>query len=186
MTDDVGSDSSSSSGSVSGSSAGLSKGLSSALGALTGVVALIAMVRLIAGAGFTSAFAWVFLLGAMLPWIGYCVWRARHGHLRVRAGLAVLALAVVGLVSAWLFTLGPVIALACSLVAFVVIWVHDWPQPRDRRESTYVRVEDLTSDPDYDVPAEEHPDWPYGISPEPESFGAQPGDRATETPRNAA
>jgi uncharacterized membrane protein YhaH (DUF805 family) len=122
----------------------LSKGLASALGALTGVVGLIAMIRLIAGAGFTSMFAWVFLLAAMLPWLGYCVWRARHGRLSARAGLVVLVLDVVGLIGVWLFTLGPVLALAATLLAFVVIWVHDWPQLRERRESQYVRVEELT------------------------------------------
>jgi hypothetical protein len=58
------------------------KHLAAALGALTGLVSLVAMIRLVSGA-FTegmSAFAWVAILLAMLPWIGYAAWRARHGH----------------------------------------------------------------------------------------------------------
>ena len=88
------------------------------------------MIRLIAGAGLSSAFAWIFLLLAMLPWIAYCSWRARHGHLSPTAALGVLGLCAAGLVSVWLFTLGPVLALACSLAAFVIIWIHDWPPRR--------------------------------------------------------
>ena len=163
----------------------LGKGPASALGALTGLVALIAMIRLIAGAGLTSMFAWVFLLSAMLPWIGYCTWRARHGTLRPRAALGVLGLAGAGLIGAWLFTIGPVVALACSLLAFVIIWVHDWPALRERRESQYVGVEELTADRadganDADGGADE-PGWPGGFAAE-----GQPRELTTETPRTAA
>ncbi len=156
--------------------AGVNKGLTSALGALTGLVGLIAMMRLIAGAGFTSMFAWVFLLAAMLPWTGYCIWRARHGRLRPRAALGVFGLAVLGLISVWLFTLGPVIALACSLLAFVIIWVHDWPQLRERRESQYVGVEELTAEPYPDQPVGQPIDQPVG----------QPQELASETPKTTA
>ncbi len=54
------------------------KHLAAALGALTGLVSLVAMIRLVSGA-FTegmSTFAWVAILLAMLPWIGYAAWRA--------------------------------------------------------------------------------------------------------------
>lgn len=162
----------------------LNRGPAAALGALTGLVGLIAMIRLIAGAGFTSVFAWAFLLAAMLPWIGYCIWRARHGRISARAGLAILALDAVALIGVWLFTLGPVLALAATLLAFVIIWVHDWPQLRPAREDRYVRVEELTQPDDEDdlrldtVFASDRAAVPHGSQPEP--------GLTTETPRNAA
>jgi hypothetical protein len=116
------------------------------LGILTGIVGLIAMIRLITGAGFTTAFAWIFVLLAMLPWIGYCAWRGWHGRLRPTAALGVLGLCVAGLVSVWLFTIGPVLALACSLAAFLIIWIHDWPPRRAKGEDQFVRVEELTAE----------------------------------------
>ncbi len=124
----------------------VNKNVTLGLGVLTGIVGLIAMVRLIAGAGLNSLFAWVFLLLAMVPWIAYCAWRARHGHLGPTAALGVVALCAAGLVSVWLFTLGPVLALACSLAAFVIIWIHDWPPRREKGEDQYVRVEELTAE----------------------------------------
>jgi hypothetical protein len=129
----------------------LNKNLAAALGALTGLVGLVGMVRLASGA-FShgmSAFAWVAILSAMLPWIGYVAWRGRHGHLRKRGGIAVLLLDLVGCVVVWLFILGPVVALACSLAAFAVIWVSDWPPRRPTRER-FVRIEELrgADDPD--------------------------------------
>lgn len=124
----------------------LNKNVTLALGALTGVVGLIAMIRLIAGAGLSSTFAWIFVLLAMLPWIAYCSWRAWHGQLRPSAALGVLGLCAAGLISVWLFTFGPVFALTCSLVAFVIIWVHDWPPRRPKGEDQYVRVEELTAE----------------------------------------
>ena len=119
-----------------------------ALGLLAGVVSLIGMARLISGAfsGGASGFAWVFLLLAMLPWVAYVGWRARHSQLGGRAALAVLVLGVVGLLSVWLFTLGAVVALACSLAAFVVIWVHDWPPRQVRGDDHFVRIEELSKD----------------------------------------
>jgi hypothetical protein len=129
----------------------LNKNLAAALGALTGLVALIGMIRLASGA-FShgmSAFAWAVILSAMLPWIGYVAWRARNGRLRQRSALAVLLLDLVGCVVVWLFVLGPVVALACSLAAFAVIWVSDWP-PRRYTSERFVRLEELrgADDPD--------------------------------------
>jgi uncharacterized membrane protein YhaH (DUF805 family) len=116
------------------------------LGILTGIVGLIAMIRLITGAGFTTAFAWIFVLLAMLPWIAYCAWRGWHGRLRPTAAFGVVGLCVAGLVVVWLFTIGPVLALACSLAAFLIIWIHDWPPRRPKGEDQFVRVEELTAE----------------------------------------
>lgn len=118
------------------------------LGSLTGLVSLIAMIRLVSGAfvGGLSTFAWVFVLLAMIPWVGYVSVRARHSRLAGRYALAVLALGVAGLLSVWLFTLGPVIALAGSLAAFVVIWVHDWPTRPGPGDDQFVRIEDLVTE----------------------------------------
>jgi len=127
------------------------KNIALALGVIVGAVGLIAMIRLVSGAfsrGMTS-FAWIAILLAMLPWVAYSAWRARHGHLSWRNALVVLALCVVGLISVWLFTLGPVIALACSLAAFTVIWVSDWPPRRKSSGDSFVRIEELQS-PDLD------------------------------------
>jgi hypothetical protein len=126
----------------------LNKNLAMALGALTGLVGLVGMIRLASGA-FThgmSAFAWVVILSAMLPWIGYAAWRGRHGHLSMHGALAVLLLDLVGCVVVWLFVLGPVLALACSLAAFVVIWVSDWPPRRPTTEARFVRIEELRAE----------------------------------------
>jgi hypothetical protein len=126
----------------------LNKNLAMALGALTGLVGLVAMIRLASGA-FThamSGFAWVVILSAMLPWIGYAAWRARHGQLSTRAALAVLLLDIAGCVLVWLFVLGPVLALACSLAAFVVIWISDWPPRRPISDERFVRIEELRAE----------------------------------------
>ncbi|HKX14503.1 MAG TPA: hypothetical protein VJN19_04870 [Propionibacteriaceae bacterium] len=123
----------------------LNKNLAAALGALTGLVGLVGMIRLGSGA-FShgmSAFAWVAILSAMLPWIGYVAWRGRHGHLRKSGAMAVLLLDLVGCVVVWLFVLGPVVALACSLAAFAVIWVSDWPPRRQTSGERFVRIEEL-------------------------------------------
>jgi hypothetical protein len=125
----------------------LNKNLAMALGGLTGLVSLVAMIRLASGA-FTqgmSIFAWVAILSAMLPWIAYAAWRGRHGHLSRRGALAVLLLDLIGCVVVWLFVLGPVGALACSLAAFVVIWVSDWPPRHSSGEERFVRIEELRS-----------------------------------------
>ncbi len=125
----------------------MSKSVAMALGALTGVVTLIAMLRLIAGAftGPMTTFALGFGLAATVPMVAYAAWRARQSRLAPRSTAIVLGANALGLVLVWLFTFGPVLALACALVAFVVIWVNDLPvQPRG--ESTYVSMEDLQSD----------------------------------------
>jgi len=125
----------------------LNRNIAAALGALTGFVSLVAMIRLVIGA-FTSGmstFAWVAILSAMLPWIVYAAWRGRHGHLNRRGALAVLLLDLVGCVVVWFFVLGPVVALACSLAAFVVIWVSDWPPRRSATDERFVRIEELRS-----------------------------------------
>ena len=126
----------------------LNKNLALALGALTGLVSLMAMVRLVGGAfdGGLSVFAWVITLLAMVPWVAYAAVRARHGRLTPRHGLVVAVLDVAGLVTVWLFVLGPVIALICSLAAFAVIWVRDWPERDPRGEDRFVRIEELTAD----------------------------------------
>ena len=123
----------------------LNKNVAAALGALTGLVGLVAMIRLASGAFSQgmSIFAWVVILSAMLPWIGYAAWRGRHGNLSRRGALTVLLLDLVGCVLVWLFVLGPVLALACSLAAFVVIWVSDWPPRRVIGEERFVRIEEL-------------------------------------------
>jgi hypothetical protein len=121
------------------------KNIALVLGAITGAVGLIAMIRLVAGAftqGITS-FAWIAILLAMIPWVAYSAWRARHGHLSWRRTAVVLALCMVGLISVWLFTIGQVIALACSLAAFAVIWVSDWPPRRRSDGESFVRIEEL-------------------------------------------
>jgi hypothetical protein len=126
----------------------LNKNLATALGALTGLVGLVGMIRLASGAFSQgmSAFAWVAILTAMLPWVGYAAWRARHGQLSKRSALAVLLLDLVGCVVVWLLVLGPVVALACSLAAFVVIWVSDWPPRRPVNEERFVRIEELRAE----------------------------------------
>jgi hypothetical protein len=122
----------------------MDKNLLTALGALTGLVSMAGMIRLVDGAGLASVFSWVFLLLAMVPWVVYAGWRARHGKLGRTGAFAVLAIDVIGFVSVWLFTIGPVLALAASLVAFVIIWVHDWPPRRERGEDVFVHIEDLS------------------------------------------
>jgi hypothetical protein len=126
----------------------LNKYLALALGGLTGLVSLVAMVRLVSGAfdGGLSMFAWVITLLAMVPWVGYAAARAWHGRLTLRNALAVVLLDLVGVATVWLFVLGAVVALTCSLAAFTVIWVKDWPARPVRGEDRFVRIEELTAD----------------------------------------
>jgi hypothetical protein len=121
------------------------RNVTAALGALTGLVSLVAMIRLVSGA-FShgmSGFAWAAILSAMLPWIVYATWRGRRGRLSRRGAMAVLVLDLVGCAVVWLLVLGPVVALVCSLAAFGVIWVSDWPPRRMTGEERYVRIEEL-------------------------------------------
>ena len=126
----------------------MDKNLLACLGALTGLVSMAGMIRLIEGAGLASTFSWVFLLLAMVPWVVYAAWRARHGRLGPAGAAAVFAIDVLGLVSVWLFTVGPVIALAASLAAFVIIWVRDWPERREPGEDVFVHIEELSDTPE--------------------------------------
>lgn len=115
------------------------------LGAFTGLVSLLGMVRLISGGfgGHVSALAWGAIALAMVPWLVYCAWRARRGRLGDRAAAVVLALDLLGSALVWLATAGPVVALACSLAAFTVIWVSDWPVHGRPAAPRVVRLEDL-------------------------------------------
>ena len=103
-----------------------------ALGVLTGAIALVAMLRLVAGAftGGMSGFALVVTLVAMVPWVAYVTWRARRSRFTPRTALAVLGLDVLGLALVWVLVFGPVLALALSFAAFVLIWVGDRPRRR--------------------------------------------------------
>ena len=60
--------------------------------------------------------------------------------------MAVLSIDLAGFVVVWLGVVGPVLALAGSLAAFVVIWIKDWPVPRPRNEERFVRIEELATD----------------------------------------
>jgi hypothetical protein len=123
------------------------------LGGLTGLLGLLGMLRLAAGAfsGAMSGFAWVVVLAAMLPWVGYVAWRAQHGRLSRPGLLLVAALVVLGAATVWLDVLGPVLALACSLGAFAVIWVSDWPSRRPRGQDRLVSIEELQRDEEPDA-----------------------------------
>jgi hypothetical protein len=126
----------------------LNKNLALSLGALTGLVSLVAMVRLVSGAfdGGLSVFAWVVTLLAMGPWVGYAAVRARHGRLTPGSAIAIALLDLVGVATVWWFVLGAVVALSCSLAAFAVIWVKDWPARPERGEDRFVRIEELTAE----------------------------------------
>lgn len=123
------------------------------LGLLTGAIALVAMLRLVAGAftGGMSGFALGVTLVAMVPWLAYVTWRARRSRLTPRAALVVLGLDVLGLALVWVLVFGPVLALAASFAAFVVLWLGDRPQRRGPVAERYVRVEELR-EPDPDDP----------------------------------
>jgi hypothetical protein len=133
--------------------AGRARPLALVLGALTGLLGLLGMLRLAAGAfeGAMSGFAWVVVLAAMLPWVGYVAWRAQHGRLSRRGLLLVAALVALGAATVWLDVLGPVLALACSLGAFAVIWVSDWPSRRPRGQDRMVSIEELQRDEEPDA-----------------------------------
>ncbi len=116
-----------------------------ALGVLTGAIALVAMLRLVAGAftGAMSGFALGVTLVAMVPWLAYVTWRARRSRLTARAALLVLGLDVLALVLVWVLVFGPVLALALSFVAFLLVWVGDRPLRTRSPAERFVRVEEL-------------------------------------------
>jgi hypothetical protein len=113
------------------------------LGAVTGLAGLAAMVRLV-GAGFPGSvlFAEVFVGAAMVPWVVYAAWRCRHGRLNLRTSVPVALVALAGLALVWWGTVGPVLALACSLAGFVIIWLNDLP-PRRAPADRLVRIDEL-------------------------------------------
>ena len=137
-----------------------------ALGLLTGLLGLVAMVRLVAGAfsAGMSQFAWAVTLVAMVPWVVYVGWRARRSRLTRRGLVAVLLLDLFGLVVVWLFVFGPVLALGSSFAAFAVLWTADRPVRATTGEARFVGVEELRRpDPDEDDPEDEDPgDEPRG------------------------
>ncbi len=120
------------------------------VGAFTGLLGLAGMVRLAAGAfdGPMSRFAWVVVLAAMAPWVVYVASRARHGRLSGGRLALVAVLVVVGAAAVWVSVVGSVLALACSLAAFVLIWVSDWPNRRPRGDDRMVSIEELQRDED--------------------------------------
>ncbi|MGI3783543.1 MAG: hypothetical protein ACRYG2_22495 [Janthinobacterium lividum] len=149
-----------------------------ALGVLTGAIALVAMLRLVAGAftGGMSSFALVVTLVAMVPWLAYVTWRARRSRVTARVALIALALDVLGLVLVWVFVFGPVLALAASFAAFVLLWLGDRPLRTSSRAERFVRVEELRA------PEPDESDDPV----EDESSGEEPGDEDSTTPRGAS
>jgi hypothetical protein len=82
--------------------------------------------------------------------VAYVAARARHGRLSGRRQALVVGLVVLGSAAVWLSVLGPVLALACSLLAFVVIWVSDWPARRTDGDERFVRMEELQRQDDGD------------------------------------
>jgi hypothetical protein len=118
------------------------------LGAAVGVIGLIGMIRLVA-AGFPGdTVVAVIVVGlAMVPWVIYAGWRARHGRLSLPAALAVAFLVIIGLALVWWGTFGPVLAMVASLAGFVIIWAHDLPQRR-RPAKKLVRIDQLTDSED--------------------------------------
>ena len=83
---------------------------------------------------------------------------------------------VVGLVLVWVLVFGPVLALALSFAAFVLLWLGDRPLRAGVRAERFVRVEELR------VPEPDDPDDPDDV----ESSGEEPGDEDSTTPPNAS
>jgi hypothetical protein len=108
-----------------------SAGVRVALGVLTGLIGLVAMLRLVAGAftGGMSTFGLVVTLVAMVPWTVYVAWRAWRSRLAPRTTLVVLGL--------------DVLALGLSFAAFVLVWLGDRPVRGRSGEERWVRVEEL-------------------------------------------
>lgn len=114
-----------------------------ALGASVGLIGLIAMIKLVSGGFPGSLLVAVLFVGlAMVPWVVYVGWRARHGRLGRRSAFAAAVLTVIGLAAVWWGTVGPVLASACSLVGFLIIWLADLPERR-RPAHRLVRIDEL-------------------------------------------
>jgi hypothetical protein len=145
------------------------------LGVLTGAITLAAMLRLVAGAftGGMSGFALAVTLVAMVPWVGYVTWRARRSRLTPRAALTALVLDVAGLALVWVLVVGPVLALAASFAAFVILWLGDRPVRQATLGERYVRVEELRE------PEPDESDDPV----EADSSGEEPGDEGGQVRR---
>ena len=126
----------------------LSSTVATVLGGLTGLLSLTAMVRLTDGAfsAGMSRFAWVVVLAAMVPWVAYVAARARHGRPSRRGLVAVAVLVMVGFAVVFFSVHGPVLALACSLAAFALVWVSDWPPRSTRGQDHFVRIDELHRD----------------------------------------
>ena len=92
------------------------------------------------------------------------------------AALIVLGLDVLGLVLVWVLVFGPVLALALSFAAFVLLWLGDRPLRTGVREERFVRVEELRA------PEPDDSDDPV----EDDSSGEEPGDEESTTPRGAS
>ena len=129
-------------------------GARTALGVLTGAIGLVAMLRLVAGAftGSMSGFALGVTLVAMVPWVAYVTWRARRSRLTPRRALIALGLDVLALALVFVLVFGPVLALALSFAAFVLLWIGDRPMRERPLSETWVRVEELRE------PAPDDPD----------------------------
>ena len=122
------------------------------LGTVTGLLGLVAMARLAAGA-FTGAMAtsaWVGVLVVMVPWVVFVAVRAHRARLSARRCTVVAALVLVGVVSVWLSVPGPVLSLVSSFAASVVIWVSGWPTRRAGGFERWVRIDELQHEDDDD------------------------------------
>ena len=115
------------------------------LGTLTGLIGLVAMVRLVAGAfsGGVSAFAWVVTLLAMVPWVVYVAWRAHRSRPTRRGAGAVLVLDLIGMSLVGVLVVGPVVALGVSFAAFAVLWSADRPVRPRRGIEQFVPMAEL-------------------------------------------
>ena len=142
-------------------------GARTALGVLTGAIGLVAMLRLVAGAftGHMSGFALGVTLVAMVPWVAYVTWRARRSRLTPRRALIALGLDVLALALVFVLVFGPVLALALSFAAFVLLWIGDRPVRERPLSETWVRVEELRE------PAPDGPDEDEAPAGAPEDEG---------------
>ena len=118
------------------------------LGALTGVVGLLAMIRLISGVFHRRVVhVCLDLPAASHDSVDRVCLLARPTRPPLDAGRARRPRpGCCRAVTVWLSTIGAVVALTCSLAGFVVIWVHDWPPRRPRGDDEFVQIQELVSD----------------------------------------